>query len=796
MQQQALVRNLAQVGRGDGATVGGKSSSLGEMIQHLSKAGVRVPGGFTTTAYAYQDFLKENHLGTQIDMLLGVTDVSDVHALDNNSETIRSWIMAGAFSEAFIAAVNEELGQLFKRGVKSVAVRSSATAEDLADASFAGQQDTLLNVPVELEAVLVSIKRIIASLYTSRAITYRTRKGFEHNKVSICVCVQQMVKSVTAGVMFTVDPDSGHDGFLCVTAVFGLGDRAVGGENTDMYYVGKPVRPGGSSMIVRRVMGSRTEKKVFASQMVDGEYTVTKPVSEAERLQFCLSDSDIDEVTGYGIIIEQHYNCPMDIEWAKDQDTGEVLIVQARPITVLPKKGASEEIYTLRAENPQSIVTGIAIGSMIATGTVCKLKDSSPSELAKVPKGGIIFAGMTDPNFEPAMKLSNGFVTERGSSLCHAAILSRELGKPAVVSCEGVLALVTDGQEVTICCAEGAVGQVYVGKLKYDVEVVDVGDLPELDVKLRVNIGDPRNAPKVAMRPHNGVGLARQEFLINSEIGVHPMACAEFDSQPPDVQKEIRRRMVGYDNAENFYVRKLAEGIAFIARSFWPHKVTLRLSDNKTDEYNGLVGAAKYEPVEANPLLGFRGAVRYTSPLFKEAFRMECEAIRHVFSMGLTNIDLMVPFIRTVQEGRDVIDLLAQYGLNRSQHVRIGMMCEVPSNCILAEEFVKIFDFVSFGTNDLTSMVLGIDRGANYGSGGNENDPAVRKVIAETTAVWRNAGKDIGICGQAPSDYDGYAAWLYDLGFTSISLNPDTIVSVWRKLGEHTNKSVHTRVVH
>ena len=789
LKSQRLVIPLEELQRADVGEVGGKSSSLGEMIRSLSQSGVRVPGGFSTTSLAYRDFLEENGLFDKIHGHLSSIDTKDNIALAKAGLQCREWIKEGAFSHAFIAAVSDELNKLVRAGVKSVAVRSSATAEDLPDASFAGQQLTLLNVPTKLGPLLLAIKEVVASLFEDRAIAYREEQGFDHRKVALCACIQQMVRSdkAVAGVMFTCDSETGHSGVIGITAVWGLGELAVGGSNTDEFTLGKPTNGKDVISILSRRLGNQDQKLVFAKKDAEGHFTKLVPTSAKEKKTFCLSDSELRELGRFAITIEKHYRCPMDIEWAKDGVTGKLYVVQARPVTTNDDHGGYVETYSLEGSGYKPVATGIAVGRRIASGAVKVLKNSSVEELAKIKPGDVLVARMTDPNYVPAMRLASAIITEEGSTKCHAAIIARELKKPAVVACAGVLGKFSDGEEVTVSCADGSVGRVYLGKLKIKVKRTKIGNLPALTTKLRMNVGDPGQALQASMLPHSGVGLARQEFIINSVVGIHPQACLDYKKLSPELREDIRKKTAGYKDPRDFYVRKLAEGIGLICRAFYPERVIVRLSDFKTNEYRELLGGPLYEKHEENPMLGFRGAARYIDPAFQKAFDMECEALRIVRGeMELTNCDIMVPFVRTLQEGRKVVNLLAKNGLTSSQGengLRIGMMCELPSNVVLADKFVHIFDFASIGSNDLTQLVLGADRdsGCNFGD---ERDEAVLRQIEQAIMIWRSVGKSIGICGQAPSDHPGFAEWLAAKGITTISLNPDSIVPVWRRLAK------------
>ena len=784
-----LVIPLKKLSRGDVNLVGGKSSSLGEMISQLSSSGVAVPGGFSTTAHAYYLFLVDNNLPNRINDLLKKTNVSKTKELAKAGAQIRSWIMNAKFSTDFEEAIDRAVKDLIKSGVKSVAVRSSATAEDLPDASFAGQQETLLNVPVNTKAILIAIKKVVASLFGDRAISYREEQGYPHDQVALCACVQQMVRSdkAVAGVMFSVDSETGHSGVVGITAVWGLGELAVGGANTDEYIMGKPLKKNGPTPILYRRLGNQHHKMIFESsgKGQGGHFTKLIPTTTAERSRFCLSQSELDQLTNFALTIENHYGCPMDMEWAKDGLTGKLFIVQARPITV--NKDASHVIETCRlAEGKHTkLISGLAVGSQIASGPVRILKSAALEELNKVKKGDIIVARMTDPNYLPAMRLAAAIITEEGSSKCHAAIIARELKKAAIVACRGIMTKVKENQIVTVCCAEGLNGHVYEGAIPFTVKKTVIGHLPELKVALKMNVGDPSLALSSAMLPNRGVGLARQEFIINNAIGIHPRACLDYPKLSAKLKKEIDQKIIGFKNPVEFYVRRLAEGIALITRAFAPYRVVIRLSDFKTNEYCDLLGGNLYEPKEENPMLGFRGAARYSDKDFQACFALECEALSIVRKeMGLTNFDIMVPFVRTVEEGKKVKALLSDHGLVSiagKDGMMIGMMCELPSNVFLAEEFTKVFDFASIGSNDLTQLVLGADRDSGYNFGDERNE-AVKEAISLAIKAWRKAKKPIGICGQAPSDHKGYAEWLMEQGITSMSLNVDSVIPVWQRL--------------
>jgi pyruvate,water dikinase len=770
---------FAQLGMKDLESVGGKNASLGEMIARLGGAGVRVPDGFATTAQAFRDFLARDGLGARIASELESLDVDDVARLANCGARIRGWILETPFPEALERDVLAAAERLAADG--AVAVRSSATAEDLPSASFAGQQETILNVR-GARAVLAAMHQVYASLYNDRAISYRAHQGFDHSQVAISVGVQHMVRSDVgaSGVMFTLDTESGFRDAVFITASWGLGELVVqGAVNPDEFYVYKPALRDGKQAIIRRNLGSKASRMVYAADPAPGRWVETVDVPPAERAQFAISDRDVQELARQALAIESHYGCPMDIEWAKDGETGEIYILQARPETVQSRAGRSIQRYTLK-ERSRALAKGRAIGQRIGAGTARVI--ASAREMSRVQPGDVLVTDMTDPDWEPVMKRAAAVVTNRGGRTCHAAIIARELGIPAVVGCGDASAKIRDGDPVTVSCAEGDTGIVYEGRLDFERRQVELDALPKPPVRIMMNVGNPDRAFDFASIPNHGVGLARLEFIINRMIGVHPRALLEFASLDPTAQEQVRRQMAGYDDPVGFFVAKLAEGVASIAAAFAPQPVIVRLSDFKSNEYANLIGGRQYEPREENPMLGFRGASRYTDAAFAPCFELECRAIRHVREdMGLTNVQVMVPFVRTVDEGRRVVELLARNGLARGKNgLKVIMMCELPANALLAREFLEHFDGMSIGSNDMTQLALGLDRDSGIVAAlFDERDPAVKELLALAIRACRDAGKYIGICGQGPSDHPDLARWLVDQGIDSISLNPDTVVETW-----------------
>ena len=774
----------------DVGEVGGKNASLGEMITQLTASGVRVPGGFATTATAYREFLAHQGLADRINAALDALDVDDVEQLAKTGAQIRDWVLNTPFPKHLEDEIKQEYDALVAASGAGMtfAVRSSATAEDLPDASFAGQQETYLNIH-GYDNILHAIKEVFASLYNDRAIAYRVHKGFAHSHVALSAGIQRMVRSDTgaSGVMFTLDTESGFDRVVFITASYGLGETVVQGEvNPDEFYVHKDTLAQGKSSIVRRNMGSKLIKMIFTEARQAGRSTKIVDVPETERNRFSLNDADILELARYAVIIEQHYQRPMDIEWGKDGQDGKLYILQARPETVKSQERASVlEKYKLK-QHGKVLASGRAIGQKVGVGSVRALKD--PSEMNRVQVGDVLVADMTDPNWEPVMKRASAIVTNRGGRTCHAAIIARELGIPAIVGCGNATTALPEGEQVTVSCAEGDTGYVYRGALEFELSRQDVGNLPALPVKIMMNVGNPELAFEFARTPNAGVGLARLEFVINNMIGIHPKAILEIDRVPASLREEIQRRARGYASPETFFVEKLAEGVATIAAAFYPHPVIVRLSDFKSNEYRKLLGGEIYEPEEENPMLGFRGASRYVASSFRACFELECRAMKRVRNdMGLTNVQLMVPFVRTVSEGREVVNLLASHGLARGENgLKLIMMCEIPSNALLAEQFLEHFDGYSIGSNDLTQLTLGLDRDSGLvAQGFDERDPAVKQLLAMAIASCNKLGKYVGICGQGPSDHADFAEWLMDEGIQSISLNPDTVIDTWLRLAEH-----------
>ncbi|MBI3432676.1 MAG: phosphoenolpyruvate synthase [Hydrogenophilales bacterium] len=760
--------------------VGGKNASLGEMIRHLSGAGVKVPGGFATTAQAFWDFLDHNDLRARIDARLAALDVADVTALAQAGAEIRAWVEAARLPPALETGLRSAYAAL--GDTVSVAVRSSATAEDLPDASFAGQQETYLHVR-GADALLTYVRKVFASLYNDRAIAYRVHHGFAHAGVALSAGIQRMVRSDIAcsGVLFTLDTESGFRDVVFITAAYGLGETVVQGSvNPDEYYVHKPMLAQGFPAVVRRELGEKAIRMVWR----DGATVIEDTPPELQR-RFALNDAEVLELARQAMQIERHYGRPMDVEWAKDGETGELFIVQARPETVKARSASGIERYVLKATGEVRI-SGRAIGQKIGAGEVRVI--ASPAEMSRVQPGDILVTDMTDPDWEPVMKRAAAIVTNRGGRTCHAAIVARELGIPAVVGAGNATTVLKDGEAVTVSCAEGDTGLVYAGKLAFEVETLASETLPEPPVKLMMNVGNPERAFEFAQIPNHGIGLARLEFIIARMIGAHPLALLDYAGQPPELRDEIDRRAAGYADPVSFYVDKLAEGIATLAAAFWPQPVIVRLSDFKSNEYANLVGGERYEPKEENPMLGLRGAARYVSAMFRPAFELECRALKKVReTLGFANVEVMIPFVRTVEECAAVAGLLAANGLTRGENgLRLIMMCEIPSNVLLAEDFLQYVDGFSIGSNDLTQLTLGIDRDSGLvAEGFDERNPAVKKLLAEAIAVCRRQGKYVGICGQGPSDHPDLADWLVEQGIGSISLNPDTVAATWRRLAGH-----------
>ncbi|MEP7244384.1 MAG: phosphoenolpyruvate synthase [Gammaproteobacteria bacterium] len=777
----AYVIGFDRLKMGDVETVGGKNASLGEMIGSLATLGVQVPGGFATTAQAYRDFLAQGALDTRIRDVLAGLDVEDVTKLAATGAQIRKWIMSTPFPPALDKAVSEELKRMSKGTEISVAVRSSATAEDLPEASFAGQQETFLNVRGE-EAVLKAMHEVFASLFNDRAIAYRVHHGFDHNAVALSAGVQHMVRSDlgASGVMFTLDTDSGFRDVVFITASYGLGETVVqGAVNPDEFYVYKPTLRAGKKAILRRNLGGKAIKMVYAAPG-SAERVSTIDVPEADRQRFSLDDADLVALAKQALIIEDHYKAPMDIEWGKDGATGEIYILQARPETVQSRAGRSIQRYSLKGDRSKVLATGRSIGQRIGAGPARVIKDVK--DMARVQTGDVLVADMTDPDWEPVMKRSAAIVTNRGGRTCHAAIIARELGIPAVVGCGNATLNIREGQDITVSCAEGDTGFVYEGQLEFERKQIELDSLPEIPVKIMMNVGNPDRAFDFAGIPHRGVGLARLEFIINRMIGVHPRALLEFDSLDGDLKDQIRSQIAGYPDPVTFFIEKLSEGIAQIAAAFAPEPVIVRLSDFKSNEYANLIGGRGYEPSEENPMLGFRGASRYIDETFRPCFELECRALRNVReAMGLTNVQVMVPFVRTVKEAQQVTELLAQNGLGRGVNgLKLIMMCELPTNALLADQYLEHFDGMSIGSNDMTQLTLGLDRdSAIVAKLFDERDDAVKALLSMAIKACKKKGKYVGICGQGPSDHPELAKWLVDQGIESMSLNPDTVVETW-----------------
>ena len=792
-----LVVPFEELRMSDVAVVRGKKASLGEMISQLPD-GVRIPSGFATTAHAFRQFLAHAGLAQRISARLTTLDTEDVRALAAAGAEIRGWIEAQPFPAGLEQAIAGAFAALSGGGTQaSFAVRSSATAEDLPDASFAGQQETFLNV-VGIEAVLHKMKEVFASLYNDRAISYRVHKGYAHADVALSAGVQRMVRSDlgAAGVMFTIDTESGFDQVVLITSSYGLGETVVqGAVNPDEFYVHKPMLKAGKQAVIRRNLGSKLIQMVFATaaqSAASGKLVQTIDVPLEQRNRYSLTDADVEQLARYALVIEEHYGRPMDIEWGKDGGDGQIYILQARPETVKSQQqGKAELRYSLKAKG-NVLATGRAIGQKIGTGPVRLVHNIS--EMDQVQAGDVLVTDMTDPNWEPVMKRASAIVTNRGGRTCHAAIIARELGIPAVVGCGDATDLLKNQTLVTVSCAEGDTGFVYDGLLETEVNEVLRGKMPEIKTKITMNIGNPQLAFDFAQLPNEGVGLARLEFIINNNIGVHPKAILDYPNVDPDLKKAVESVARGHASPRAFYVDKVAEGVATIAAAFWPKPVIVRLSDFKSNEYRKLIGGSRYEPEEENPMLGFRGAARYISAEFREAFAMECEAMRRVRSdMGLTNVQVMVPFVRTLGQADRVTQLLAQHGLKRGQDsdgtpgsgLKIIMMCEVPSNAILADEFLEFFDGFSIGSNDLTQLTLGLDRDSGLellAADFDERDPAVKALLSRAIKACKAQGKYVGICGQGPSDHPDFALWLADQGIDSISLNPDSVIATWQQL--------------
>jgi pyruvate,water dikinase len=787
------VRWLSELGMEDVGIVGGKNASLGEMIQHLTQLGVRVPGGFATTAQAYRDFLSVDGLAERIASELNTLDVDDIAALSAAGPRIRGWIIEQPFQPELDQAIEQAYSALAENTGSAAdttwAVRSSATAEDLPDASFAGQQETFLNIH-GLDNVKRSIKEVFASLYNDRAISYRVHKGFTHADVALSAGIQRMVRSdlAASGVMFTLDTESGYNDAVFITASVGLGEMVVqGAVNPDEFYVHKPTLAGGRPAILRRTVGDKAMRMVFA-EPGSREPVRTEQTPMEARQQFSISDAEVETLAKQAVLIEQHYQRPMDIEWAKDGIDGQLYIVQARPETVQSRSGQVVERYRLQ-ETGEVLATGRSIGGRIGAGKARVV--SSIRDMHHVQAGDVLITDMTDPDWEPVMKRAAAIVTNRGGRTCHAAIIARELGVPAVVGCNDATDKIADGQAVTVSCAEGDTGFIYEGELKFEHKVVELEKMPEVPVKVMMNVGNPERAFGFASIPNAGVGLARLEFIINNTIGIHPKALLEFDQLPDDLKAEIAPRIAAYPSPREFFVMRLAEGIATLAATFAPNPVIIRMSDFKSNEYANLIGGPRYEPEEENPMIGFRGAGRYVANAFRDCFAMECEALKYVReAMGLTNLQIMIPFVRTIHQAHAVTEALAQQGLRRGENgLKLIMMCEIPSNAVLANQFLAYFDGFSIGSNDMTQLTLGIDRDSSLVAADfDERDAAVKAMLSMAIRACRKQGKYVGICGQGPSDHADFADWLVKEGIESVSLNPDTVIDTWLYLAEHLNK--------
>jgi pyruvate, water dikinase len=788
----ALVVPFENLRMTDVESVGGKNASLGEMISQLP-SGLRVPTGFATTAHAFRAFLQHDGLTDKINAKLNALDTEDVRALAQVGAEIRSLVLAQPYPADLEKAIREAFVTLSAGNAHaSFAVRSSATAEDLPDASFAGQQETFLNV-VGIEEVLHKMKEVFASLYNDRAISYRVHKGFAHADVALSAGVQRMVRSDlgAAGVMFTIDTESGFEDVVFITSSYGLGETVVqGAVNPDEFYVHKPMLKAGKRAVIRRNLGSKLIQMEFSSpeeKKASGHLVKTTDVPTELRNRYSLTDAEVEQLAQYALVIEQHYGRPMDIEWGKDGNDGLLYILQARPETVKSQqKGQSELRYKLKGHGTV-LAHGRAIGQKIGTGPVRLVHNIS--EMDKVQPGDVLVTDMTDPNWEPVMKRASAIVTNRGGRTCHAAIIARELGIPAVVGCGDATEHLKEGTLVTVSCAEGDTGHIYDGLLETEVTEVQRGTMPQIKTKIMMNVGNPQLSFDFCQLPNDGVGLARLEFIINNNIGVHPKAILDYPNVDADLKKAVESVARGHASPRAFYVDKVAEGVATIAAAFWPKPVIVRLSDFKSNEYRKLIGGSRYEPEEENPMLGFRGAARYISEDFGEAFAMECEAMRRVRSdMGLTNVQVMVPFVRTLKQAERVTQLLAQHGLKRGENeLKIIMMCEVPSNAILANEFLQFFDGFSIGSNDLTQLTLGLDRDSGLellAADFDERDPAVKVLLKQAIAACKAQGKYVGICGQGPSDHPDFAHWLADEGIHSISLNPDSVIETWKMLAK------------
>ena len=783
---QPYVIPFESLGIADIPEVGGKNASLGEMISNLSSSGVQVPGGFATTAHAYRDFLANDGLDKRIEEKLAMLNIEDVSALAEAGRTIRNWILEAPLPAKLEAEIREHYARMTDSGEGSYAVRSSATAEDLPDASFAGQQETFLNIH-GIDNILHAIREVFSSLYNDRAISYRVHKGFTHADVALSAGVQRMVRSDVgaSGVMFTLDTESGFKEAVFITSSYGLGEMVVqGAVNPDEFYVHKPQLAAGFPAVIRRGLGSKLQRMVFDEQRSAGRSCRIEPVPAEDQGRFSITDEDVLQLARYAVAIEQHYGRPMDIEWGKDGNDGKLYILQARPETVKSNTAhGTTEKFRLK-QRGDVLAEGRAIGQKIGVGKVRIV--SGPEEMDKVQTGDILVTDMTDPNWEPVMKKAAAIVTNRGGRTCHAAIIARELGIPAIVGCGHATTELQDGEKVTVSCAEGDTGFVYHGELPFEIIVHNEEALPLIPVKLMLNVGNPTLAFEFAQLPSAGIGLARLEFVINNMIGVHPKAVLEHNRLPGKLHEAVMKRAAGYADPIEFYVEKITEGVATLAAAFWPKKVIVRMSDFKSNEYRKLLGGEIYEPMEENPMIGFRGAGRYVAATFSDCFELECRAMKRVREkLGYTNVEIMIPFVRTVQEAKEVVDTLAQHGLKRGENgLRLIMMCEIPSNALLAEEFLQHFDGFSIGSNDLTQLTLGLDRDSSLVADRfDERDGAVKALLSMAISTCNRLDKYVGICGQGPSDHFDFAQWLMDQGIQTMSLNPDTLLETWRKLG-------------
>ncbi|MGI9234899.1 MAG: phosphoenolpyruvate synthase [Woeseiaceae bacterium] len=785
---QPYVIKLEELGMEDVEIVGGKNASLGEMISNLSGLGVSVPGGFATTSAAYREFLSNGGLDKKINTLLDDLDVDDIRALTEAGSRIRGWILETPLPDRLMDLVRAAWDEMSDGKDIAVAVRSSATAEDLPDASFAGQQETFLNVR-GLDNLVEAMHQVFASLFNDRAIAYRVHQGFDHSQVALSAGVQTMVRSDigASGVLFTLDTETGFRDAVFITSSYGLGETVVqGAVNPDEFYVFKPSLKSGKHPILRKNLGSKAVKMVYSDDPAPGKTVETVDVDEVESQSFSIGDEDIVALAKMAVTIEDHYGRPMDIEWGKDGNDGKLYILQARPETVQSRSGRTIQRFTLK-DHSDPVIVGRSIGHKIGAGTAKVIR--SVAEMSRVQPGDVLVSDMTDPDWEPVMKRASAIVTNRGGRTCHAAIIARELGIPAVVGCGNATDVIVDGMDVTVSCAEGDEGIVYRGNLEFEQTLIELDSLPAIPVKIMMNVGNPDRAFDFASIPNRGVGLARLEFIINRMIGVHPQALLEYESLDKDTRQAVDEQMAGYPDPVQFFVDKLAEGVATIAAAFAPEPVIVRLSDFKSNEYANLIGGEKYEPDEENPMLGFRGAARYVSESFRPCFELECQALRRVRNdMGLTNVQVMIPFVRTVAQARDVIDLMALNGLERGKDdLKVIMMSELPTNALLADQYLDYFDGMSIGSNDMTQLALGLDRdSALVADTFDERDDAVKALLAMTITACKKRGKYVGICGQGPSDHADLARWLLDQEIESMSLNPDTVIETWMFLAGET----------